>query len=163
MNGRSPPVRCFGALSAHTPGPEDEAFLAALYLACRTDLGALPVPRSVVAGIARHQQGQRDADYAQRYPGAQSWLLEEAGRAVGWVLLAQGAQGVRVVDLAVDAGQRRKGVARAVLRALQGEEARIALRVRADNARARALYASLGFVIVQNQGDVLELAWNSHL
>lgn len=157
MNGQV--ARGFGALSGRTPGAQDEAFLAALYLACRPDLGALPVPRGVVAGIARHQQGLRDADYAQRYPGAQAWLVEEAGRAVGSVLLAQTGPGVRVVDLAVDARQRRKGVARAVLQALQREEEAIVLRVRSDNAPARALYASLGFILVQDQGDTLELAW----
>jgi ribosomal protein S18 acetylase RimI-like enzyme len=75
------------------------------------------------------------------------------------VLLAKAGHGVRVVDLAVAAGERRKGVAQAVLRCLQREEAAVALRVRTDNRPARALYARLGFIQIQDQGDVLELAW----
>jgi ribosomal protein S18 acetylase RimI-like enzyme len=157
VNGKV--ARRFGRLSARAPGLEDEAFLAALYLACRPDLGALPVPGSVVAGIARHQQGQRDADYAQRYPAAQSWLLEQAGCPVGWVLLALVPGGVRVVDLAVDPRQRRRGVARAVLSSLQEKEEAILLRVRVNNGPARTMYTSLGFGLRQDQGDVLELAW----
>jgi len=152
-------TRRFGTLLGRTPGEQDQAFLADLYLACRPDLGALPVPRSVVTAIARYQQGQRDADYALRYPQAQPWLVEDEGRALGWVLLARAGHGVRVVDLAVAAGQRRKGVAQAVLCCLQREEAAIALRVRTDNGPARALYARLGFIQVQDQGDVLQLAW----
>nr|WP_308633567.1 GNAT family N-acetyltransferase [Massilia sp. YIM B02443] len=94
-----------------------------------------------------------------RYPQAQSWLLESEEGPLGWVLLARAASGVRVVDLAVAGGQRRKGVALAVLTTLQREEDAIALRVRADNGPARTLYARLGFGLVQDQGDVLELAW----
>lgn len=152
-------TRRFGALLGRTPGEQDTAFLAGLYLACRPDLGALPVPRSVITAIARHQQGQRDADYALRYPEAQSWLVEDGECPLGWVLLARAGHGVRVVDLAVDARQRRKGVAQAVLRTLQREEEAIALRVRADNGPARALYSQLGFTQMEDQGNVLELAW----
>ena len=154
-------IRRFGSLSGRTPGQRDEGFLAQLYLSCRPDLGALPVPRGVVSAIARHQQEQRDADYALRYPQAQSWLLESEEGPLGWLLLARAAPGMRVVDLAVAAGQRRKGVALAVLATLQREEAAIALRVRADNGPARKLYARLGFGLVQDQGNVLELGWTS--
>lgn len=155
----TPPGRSFGRFSARTPEAGDRAFLSALYLACRPDLGALPVPRSVVEGIARHQEGLRDADYAVRYPHARSWLVEDEGGPVAWVLLARMDGGVRVVDLAVDAGRRRKGVARAVLRAIQREEAAIELRVRAGNEVARALYASLGFRVADDQGEALEMRW----
>ena len=151
--------RSFGRFPARAPEARDRAFLSALYLACRPDLLALPVPRSVAEGIARHQQGQRDADYAARYPHAQSWLIEEGDRPLAWVLLARTEVGVRVVDLAVDAGQRRKGVARALLLALQSQEAAIALRVRAGNGAARALYAGLGFRVADDHGEVLELCW----
>ena len=154
------PSRSFGRFSARTPEAGDRAFLSALYLACRPDLGALPVPRSVIEGIARHQQGLRDADYAVRYPHLQSWLLEDGSRPVAWVLLARMDGGVRVVDLAVDVGQRRKGVARAVLHALQSEEAAIELRVRTGNEVARALYASLGFRAAGDQGEAREMCWS---
>ena len=158
----APRGRSFGRFSARTPEAGDGAFLSALYLACRPDLGALPVPRGVIEGIARHQEGLRDADYAVRYPDAQSWLVEDGDGSVAWVLLAQTDGGVRVVDLAVDAGQRRKGVARAVLHALQSEEAAIELRVRAGNEIARALYASLGFRVADAQGEVLEMCWSRY-
>jgi len=66
---------------------------------------------------------------------------------------------LRVVDLSVAASARRRGVARAVLRALQEEETAMALRVRADNAPARALYGKLGFTRQRTDAATLELGW----
>ncbi|MDT1894250.1 GNAT family N-acetyltransferase, partial [Acinetobacter baumannii] len=66
----------------------------------------------------------------------------------------------RVIDLSVAASARRRGVARAVLLALQEEVDAIALRVRADNAAARRLYAGLGFVPRRDNGATLELDWS---
>ena len=156
-------VRRFGHLTARPPGAADAPFLAALYLATRPDLGALPVPPGVIGGIARHQQQLQLDDYARRYPAAQTWLVEEEGMPVGRLVLDPAGDALRVIDLSVAAGARRRGIARSVLTALQGDcsqEGRaIALRVRRENLAARALYARLGFGVVQDDGVALELIW----
>jgi len=154
--------RRFGALTGRAPDAQDAAFLAALYLASRPDLGALPVPRSVIEGIARHQQQLQIDDYARRYPAAETWLLVDAARAIGKVVLDWNSDTLRVVDLAVAQDARRRGVARSVLLALQDDcrgQRTIALRVRAGNAAARALYAACGFAVVRDDGTTLELRW----
>ena len=79
--------RRFGALTGRAPQASDAAFLAALYLATRPDLGALPVPRNVIEGIARHQQQLQVDEYAQRYPAAETWLLTDGREALGRVVL----------------------------------------------------------------------------
>jgi len=153
----------FGVLMGRAPQALDATFLASLYLATRPDLGALPVPRSVIEGIARHQQQLQVDDYARRYPAAETWLLTHGEHAVGRVVLDWTDDTLRVVDLAVAPGMRRQGIARTVLAALQtacqGQRA-MALRVRADNAGARALYAACGFAVVRDDGATLELGWN---
>ena len=151
--------RRFGRLEARAPRPADEGFLEALYLDSRPDLGALPVPRGVIEGIARHQRRLQADDYARRYPAAATWLALDAGLAVARVVLDRGGGMLRVVDLSVLAAARRCGVARAVLESLQQEEMALALRVRADNTAARALYAKLGFTLAHDDGATLELAW----
>ncbi|MEW7847427.1 GNAT family N-acetyltransferase [Massilia aurea] len=154
--------RRFGALTGRAPGAQDATFLAALYLATRPDLGALPVPRSVIEGIARHQQQLQTEDYARRYPAAETWLLVDGARGIGKVVLDWTSDTLRVVDLAVAHEARRRGVARTVLLALQHDchgQRTIALRVRAENAAARALYAACGFAVKQGDGTTLELRW----
>jgi len=151
--------RRFGNLAARPPGPADEAFLEALYRDARPDLGALPVPRSVIEGIARHQRQLQLADYARRYPVCESWLVLEGERPVARVVLDRSGGVLRVVDLSVAASARRRGIARSVLRALQEEGSAMALRVRADNAAARALYDRLGFTIQRTDAATLELGW----
>ncbi|WP_020654050.1 GNAT family N-acetyltransferase [Massilia niastensis] len=147
--------------------PEDAGFLAALYLSARPDLQGLPVPRSVIQGIARHQQHLQRQDYALRYPDAEEWVIE-AGKlapraAVGRLVLHRSAAALRVVDLSVAPHARRRGHARAVLAWLQAEAqaARLALRlrVRRENHGARALYAKMGFVTVADYDAALELRW----
>jgi ribosomal protein S18 acetylase RimI-like enzyme len=154
--------RRFGALTGRAPHATDAAFLAALYLATRPDLGALPVPRSVIEGIARHQQQLQVEAYALGYPAAETWLLTDGKEALGRVVLDWASDTLRVVDLAVAPHARRHGVARTVLAALQEAcrgECTMTLRVRVENAAARALYAACGFAVVQDDGATLELAW----
>lgn len=156
-------VRCFAHLTARAPGAADAPFLAALYLATRPDLGALPVPQGVIEGIARHQQQLQLDDNARRYPAARTWLVEEEGIPVARVVLDSSGDALRVIDLSVAARARRRGIARTVLMALQvdcSQEGRaIALRVRRDNLAARALYERLGFTVVADDAVALELIW----
>ena len=152
--------RSLGHLGARLPGAADEAFLEALYLDARPDLGALPVPRSVIEGIARHQRRLQVDDYARRYPLCETWLVLEEEQPVARVVLDRSGGVLRVVDLSVAAPARRRGVARTVLHALQEEGGAMALRVLADNAAARALYGTLGFTLQRSDGAALELGWN---
>lgn len=159
-----PRVRRFGSLDARAPTAGDDAFLFALYLAARPELGALPVPRGVIEGIARHQQALQAADYLARYPHAETWLVEHDGAPVARLVLDRDERRWRVVDLAVAMGARRRGVARTLLAALQEECAHkcaIVLRVRRDNGAARALYDRLGFTLLRDDGAAQELVWTA--
>ncbi|WP_208278815.1 GNAT family N-acetyltransferase [Massilia oculi] len=152
--------RRFGHLGARTPTSADEAFLDALYLDSRPDLGALPVPRGVIEGIARHQRAMQVEDYARRFAALETWLVTEGEVPLARVVLAESDGVLRVVDLSVALAARRKGIAGSVLRALQDECERITLRVRTGNLAARRLYDRLGFTPVRVDEATLELEWS---
>jgi len=151
--------RGFGSLEARAPVLADEAFLDALYLDSRPDLGALPVPRSVIEGIARHQRAMQIEDYARRFAAPETLLITQGEFPVARIVLAEAEGALRVVDLLVAQAARRKGIASRVLRALQDENERIALRVRTENLAARRLYETLGFTLRHVDGDAMELEW----
>jgi ribosomal protein S18 acetylase RimI-like enzyme len=151
--------RRFGCLGARAPTSADEAFLDALYLDSRPDLGALLVPRSVIEGIARHQRAMQVEDYARRYAALETWLVTDGEVPVARIVLARSDGVLRVVDLSVAPAARRKGIAGGVLRALQDECVRVTLRVRAGSLAARRLYDRLGFTPVRVDDATLELEW----
>jgi ribosomal-protein-alanine N-acetyltransferase len=78
-------------------------------------------------------------------------VLEEGGSVSGHMGVKIVADEVHVTTLAVRPGSRRRGFARALMRAALADPAatsarRVYLEVRPSNAAARALYRSLGFV-----------------
>ena len=83
---------------------------------------------------------------------AKIWVVrpEPNAEPVGFALAWHAADEVHLLDLAVDPGARRRGVARQLVGAVLGyaREARarlVLLEVRASNAAAIALYQSAGF------------------
>lgn len=156
-------TRRFGALQARAAAADDAPFLAALYLSTRPDLGALPVPRSVIEGIARHQQALQREAYARACPDAEEWIVEDGEGPAARLVLERREREIRVLDLSVAPRARRRGHARALLCALQAEAGEggraLALRVRLDNTPARRLYAGLGFRALREDGSSQELRW----
>jgi ribosomal protein S18 acetylase RimI-like enzyme len=153
----------FGHLAARPASPGDRDFLAQLYASTRGDLLHLPVPREVVDAIIRHQQQLQGQGYATSFPEAQYLVLEHLGAPVGRLVLNDGAGELRVVDISIMPRERRRGHARAVLRSLQelahARSAAVTLRVHRDNPNARALYASMGFVVVSSDEVSEQMRW----
>lgn len=141
----------------------DEDFFAALYRSTRADLLALLADRRYIDGLIATQRQAQVAGYRERYPDALYQVLELDGAAAGRLVTASVDGALRVVDLAVMPGARRRGVAGEALRRLQEQGRRegraLTLAVRHDNAGARRLYAALGFVPDGEDGAVLQLRW----
>lgn len=79
-------------------------------------------------------------------PYARLLVARDADAAVGFVLAWRAADELHLTDLGVTEAYRRRGLARALVAELCREDARVVfLEVRAHNAPALALYASLGF------------------
>lgn len=98
------------------------------------------------------------ADRAARHPQAERLIALDDGTPAGAALLDRDGPDVRILDLAVVASARRRGIARALLAGVfeQAAGRDVVLTVARDNAAARALYADAGFA--EESGDELRLA-----
>ncbi len=115
--------------------PRDVAAVAALEVACN------PSPWSAEAL----------APYAEGGDSKSGLVAELEGSVVGYLIASRAADEAEILQLGVAPSHRRRGIARILLRELfarlkaSGTGA-VYLEVRAGNAAALALYASLGFV-----------------
>jgi ribosomal protein S18 acetylase RimI-like enzyme len=115
---------------------------------------------AALAGLIRMQFQARQAQYRPQ-PGATEHLIwrgtAPAGIPVGACWLSDSAEQLRVLDIAVLAEHRRRGIARSVLGELCARAAAAAKPVRLSvwhaNAPALALYRELGFRPAPDVGD----------
>jgi len=116
-----------------------------------------------VAALIEMQRRGREKSYAVAYPAAQDWiLLDEQGEAVGRLLLHCGERHWRVVDVAILAAKRGRGLGSAVLREWLEKAAAlgvdITLQTRPWNP-ARRLYERLGFRSFAENELAVEMIW----
>lgn len=139
--------------------PADDGLVARLFAESRPDLDALPTD---VRGplLALQVKAQR-ADYAATYPAANHEVVVADGTDVGRVVVSTGDAETRVVDLVIGLEHRRRGIASAVLSDVIATADRLGhpvlLSVWATNHGALALYAALGFDVVDSDGTHLHL------
>ncbi len=141
----------------------DEPLLAQLFAEARagefhsTGLGEREL--SLLLEIQRRAQ---ESQYRAAFPQAERSIIEVDGAAVGRLVLDRGPEEMRVVDVALLAVCRGRGLGSSLLRALQAEAAasgrRLGLRVAQGNP-ARRLYARLGFREVRGDEMYVEMAW----
>jgi len=107
----------------------------------------------------------RAMTYAAQFPAAENLiLLDEDGQPVGRLLLDRQPSRWRIVDVAVLAAQRGRGLGTFVLsecqRQAQAVGARLELRVEQHNP-ARRLYERLGFKVAGQDAVAIEMVWSA--
>ena len=138
-----------GGLALRAEGAEDMEFLATLYADTRAE-EMRPVPWSDAdkAAFLRQQFDLQRQHYQQHYPQAQCLIILRDGRAIGRLYLAPGGSELRLMDIALVAGERGKGLGSALM-ALVLDYAEtlgvpVGLHVEPFNP-AQRLYQRLGF------------------
>jgi ribosomal protein S18 acetylase RimI-like enzyme len=154
-----------GPVGLRPPDSRDEPFLRELdgaVVAEQLGLGALGGAAGAAgAGLLEFQYAARRRDRATRFPGADASLVLLDGDPVGAVTVDGSPDRLLVVDIAVVAGARRKGVAATVLRAVCADADARGLTVRAsarvDNHASRRLFAAVGFREIADDGQDVSL------
>ena len=91
-------------------------------------------------------------------------MIVAGGERAGRLYVARWPDEVRIMDLAVVAEHRSRGIGTALLRRLQAEaeaaSRKLSIHVERFN-RALRLYERLGFAVVQDKGVYLLLEWTA--
>lgn len=149
-----------GSLQLRQSLASDADFLRALYRDVRSDeLAVTGWPPEAIDAFCQSQFDFQCQHYRSYYPEALHYLVERDGQPIGRLIVEDGPDALRVVDISLLAAQRGQGLGRVLLQWLceraDAQQQPLALSVEPQN-RARHLYLQLGFV--QLPGDGLYLA-----
>ena len=135
----------------------DEAFLRRVFLDARR--GEFPgVPAADLDPLLALQYRAHSADRHARYPDAETALILDGGEPVGTITVHREGGRLHLVDLAVLAERRGRGIASTVLADLLAAHHHVTLTVWALNHGARRLYERHGFSVVAEQFGYLLMA-----
>ena len=128
---------------------DDRAFLVELYAGLREpELAHVAWDEATRRAFVEHQFAAQDAHYREHYPGATLDVVEVGGERAGRLYVHRGPSDIRIMDIALLASFRGRGIGTGLLRALvdeaEGSGRRLSIHVEANNP-ARRLYDRLGF------------------
>ena len=147
-------------ISLRPAGPDDQEFLLRVYGETRADeLAAAGWSGAEQEAFCRDQFAAQDRHYREHFPGCEFLVIERDGRPVGRLYRDRRADEIRVVDIALLAGERGKGLGGRIMGDILDEARGLGLEVRIHVERtnpARRLYDRLGFTLVE-EGEVYDL------
>jgi ribosomal protein S18 acetylase RimI-like enzyme len=145
--------------------PADRAFLLELYASTRAaELALLPWDDATKRAFVEQQFTAQDVHYRRHYGDAAFDVVELAGEPAGRLTVLRGTEDIRIVDIALLAAFRGRGIGTALLQAVLDEagasERSVSIGVEVTNP-ARALYARLGFEAIEDHSPYLLMAWTA--
>jgi ribosomal protein S18 acetylase RimI-like enzyme len=168
MPGNAPPAPGFsaGRVRRRPEREADEGFAFDLFCRSRApgeDLSALDAP--LRERLMRHQFCGQGASYRANYPNARFEIVECDGAPIGRIVTARTPDAVLIVDIALIASWRRRGVGASLVNDVL-DEARAAglpvrLSVSANNAPALRFYLRLGFKQIETSTIDMRLEWRN--
>jgi ribosomal protein S18 acetylase RimI-like enzyme len=160
----APPLRSatrFG-IAYRTATEDDLPFLAEIYMSTRREeVAQTGWPAEEQEAFLRHQHEAQHDHYAKAYAKAERLVIERGGEGIGRLYLLEGAEEMRIVDIALLPEARGAGIGEAILRDIcedvAGRGKIVTIHVEKFNPAYR-LYERLGFVATEEKGvyDLME-------
>lgn len=137
----------------------DWPLLARVYAESRAEeLAPVPWPQAAKDAFLAQQFEFQRRHYATHYAGADLWVVQLHGEPIGRVYVYRSATELRLMEIALLAAWRGRGLGRAMLEELLDEADRstraVTLHVEPNNPVLR-LYQRLGFSTVEQRGAYL--------
>lgn len=150
-------------ISQRTAAAADEAFLEAVYADSRRgETAAFGWSRQQENDFFRMQYRMQKQAYAMQFPGSVCSVVELGATPIGRLIVRRGRREIRLIDIALLAEFRGRGIGRILLEDLQSEaagEKSLDLRVLKTNPAARRFYERLGFSIVEEADLHFSMQW----
>ena len=144
---------------------EDLPFFRQLYADVRAaELAAVPWPEAVRQAFLDSQFTLQHQHYTEHYQPADYLVLEDAAKPIGRLYLYRDKFEANVIDIALLAAARGRGIGSALLHLVQ-QTARsdglgsVMLHVEHRNTAARRLYERMGFAVEADIGSHLRMRW----
>ena len=159
-----PPLRAAAAFGiAYRPMTDDDLpFVADLYASTRAEeVAATGWPPEAQSAFLRQQHEAQHRHYQASYAPAEWLIIEQDGRPIGRVYLADLDDSIRVIDISLVPASRGSGIGGAVMSDIIGQardrSMSVSIHVEKNNP-ARRLYRRLGFAVMADRGvyDLLE-------
>jgi len=143
--------------------PADEEFLRGLYKTTRDDMASLPLDETQKTGLIEMQFTAQAQSYSSRHPGADHYIVQLDGKAVGRYFVDRQPGEILGIDLALLPEYRSLGIGSFIIRsefALAAETNRaFTFEVLRSNERAFQLYLRLGCIVTGDTGTHYLIAW----
>ena len=156
----APPV---AGISFRPVEARDANFLRALYRSVReAELAPTGWDEAAKRAFTDSQFDHQDRWYRDQYPGARLLVIEERGRPIGRLYLCEFPGELRIMDIALVAERRGKGLGTALIdwiKHLAAPEARCVTLYVEPFSRARGLYSRLGFAEESADAFHLRMRW----
>jgi GNAT superfamily N-acetyltransferase len=166
MPGNNPPAPSLsvGRVRRRPEREADAEFCFDLFRCSRApgeDLAALDAP--LRERLMRQQFRGQGASYGANYPNARFEIVECDGAPIGRIVTARTADAVVIVDIALIASWRRRGIGASLVNGVLDEALAGGLPVRlfvfANNAPALRFYLRLGFRPIESSAIGMRLEW----
>jgi ribosomal protein S18 acetylase RimI-like enzyme len=143
--------------------PSDEPFLYEVYASTRTEeLASVPWTVAQKDAFVRMQFAAQDQQYRTAFPNAEFSVVLCDGQPIGRQYVQRAEHELLLVDIALLADYRGRGIGTQLVSALLAESAAagkcVRLHVEAHNP-ARQLYARLGFRTDSETGVYVSMQW----
>ncbi len=143
--------------------PEDRDFLLSVYASTRADeMAIVPWNEEQKAAFVAQQFAAQTAYWDEQHPDAERSIIEIDGAPAGRLYVERWPKEMRLIDIALLPGFRRKGAGTELLKGLFAEatERNVPLTIHVEIFNpARALYERLGFASKGERGMYVLMEW----
>jgi len=150
------------SVNLRTATPEDNGYIYLLFAEVRRrELAPLGWEIGQQNLFLQEQFRLQQQSYISQFPTSKYSIVQDAGGAIVAILVANGKNEIRVVDVTIAAAMRGQGIGGELLRSIlaQGQKARLPVRLSVfQGNRAINLYRRLGFTETRVEAGGMYLA-----